>query len=172
MDRESNRSWCHRHITSMIKLFWSQPMVPWAAIKKASQKCGGDTSSCPGPYPTAACPGCRLGRELFTLPVYYLRCPWSHGLRAKKLYHTRIVAVTSAPVLFPIQRPLVPSFTKARSETFQTILVNIKMKFFSYQEIMVYGDLLFLDLFSMDPWAAAIKMLSLCVDASSFCPNS
>ena len=29
-------------------------------------------SSCPGPYPTAACPefhlGCRLGRELFTLP--------------------------------------------------------------------------------------------------------
>ena len=40
-------------------------------------------------YPTAACPkfhiGCRLGRELFTLPVCCCRCPWSHGLRPKKL---------------------------------------------------------------------------------------
>ena len=34
-------------------------------------QCGGDTSSCPGPYPTTACAefhiGSRLGRELFTL---------------------------------------------------------------------------------------------------------
>ena len=30
-DRESNRSWCHRQTTSMIKLFWSQPMSPWAS---------------------------------------------------------------------------------------------------------------------------------------------
>ena len=31
---------------------------PWAATKKALSfsQCGGDTSSCPGPYPTAACP--------------------------------------------------------------------------------------------------------------------
>ena len=28
LDRESNRSWCHRHTTGMIKLFWSQPMAP------------------------------------------------------------------------------------------------------------------------------------------------
>ena len=35
----------------------------------------------------AACPefhvACRLGRELFTLPIYCRRCPWSHGRRPK-----------------------------------------------------------------------------------------
>jgi hypothetical protein len=39
-------------------------MEPWAAIKKALNLCGGDTSSFLGPYSTAACPefhiGCRL----------------------------------------------------------------------------------------------------------------
>ena len=55
--------------------------------------------------------GCRLGRELFTLPVCCRRCPWSHGLRPKKLYHTCSVAVTPAPARFPTQRPLVPNFT-------------------------------------------------------------
>ena len=39
-----------------------------------------------GSYPTAACPGfhigCRLARELFTLPVCCSGSPWSHGLRA------------------------------------------------------------------------------------------
>ena len=49
---------------------------------------------------------------------------WSHVLRPKKLYHTRSVAVTSAPVRFPIQRPLVPSFTSARSDTFHIIFVH------------------------------------------------
>ena len=130
LGRDLDRSWCHLH--NSVKLFWSQPMAPWAsvaaydcaaaqsmdpwaAIKKASQECGGDTSSCPGPYPTTACPeftiGCRLGRELFTLPLYCPRCPWSHGLRPKKRYHTRSVAVTPAPVRFLIQKPLVQSFT-------------------------------------------------------------
>ena len=69
-------SWCHLHTS--VKLFQSQPMTPWtlaaayeypaaqsmdtwAAIKKASQECGGDTSSCPGPYPTAACPEYHIG---------------------------------------------------------------------------------------------------------------
>ena len=31
LDKESNNSWCHRHTTSMIKLFWSQPMAPWVS---------------------------------------------------------------------------------------------------------------------------------------------
>ena len=65
LDREPDRSRCHLHTS--IKLFRSQPMAPeyeWAAaqsmdpraaIKKASQESGGDNSSCPGPYPTAAC---------------------------------------------------------------------------------------------------------------------
>ena len=42
-------------------------MEPWPATKKALHQCEGDTSSCPGPYPTAACPefhiSCSLGRE-------------------------------------------------------------------------------------------------------------
>ena len=50
----------------------SQSMDPQAEVKKTLHWCGGDTISCPGPYPMAACPvfhvGCRLGRELFTLP--------------------------------------------------------------------------------------------------------
>ena len=29
--RESDRIWCHCHTTSMIKLFGSQPMAPWAS---------------------------------------------------------------------------------------------------------------------------------------------
>ena len=76
----------------------------------------------------AACPkfhiSCRLGREVFILPVCCLRCPWRHGLGPKKLYHTLSVAVTPVALRFPIQRPLVPSFTQARSETFQTTLVT------------------------------------------------
>ena len=49
-------------------------MDPWAVIQKASQECGSDTSSCPGPYPMAACPefhiGCRLGPYA---------APYAHG---------------------------------------------------------------------------------------------
>ena len=41
---------------------------------------------------------CRLGQELFTLPLYAACCPWSHGLRPKKVYHTRSVVVTPTPV--------------------------------------------------------------------------
>ena len=89
LSRESERSWCHRHTTSVIKLFWSQPKAPWTsavayecaaaqfmdswgASKKDLYCCGNDTSSYPGPYPMAVCPelhvGCKLGRELLTLP--------------------------------------------------------------------------------------------------------
>ena len=77
-------------------------MEPWTVVKKALPKCGGDTSYSLGPNPMAACPefyiGCRIGRELFPLPVCCPLCPWSHGLRTKKLYHTRSVAVTPASV--------------------------------------------------------------------------
>jgi hypothetical protein len=52
-------------------------MEIWAATRKAlSYSCGCDISSCPGTYPTATCPGfrvgCGLGRELFTLPTHVL----------------------------------------------------------------------------------------------------
>ena len=44
----------------------------------------------------------------------------------KKLYHTRSVAVTLAPVRAPTQRPLVLSFTKARPITLHLALAFIK----------------------------------------------
>ena len=43
----------------------AQSMDLWTATKKGLHSFGGDTSSCPGPYPTADYPefhfGCRLG---------------------------------------------------------------------------------------------------------------
>ena len=54
--------------------------------------------------------GCMLGQELFTLPVCCRRCPWSHGLRTKELYHTHSVTVSPAPVRLPTQQALVLSF--------------------------------------------------------------
>ena len=36
LDRESDKSWCHRHTMSMIKLFWSQPMYPWTKQQHTS----------------------------------------------------------------------------------------------------------------------------------------
>ena len=31
LGKDPDRSWCHRHTTSMIKLFWSQPKGQWAS---------------------------------------------------------------------------------------------------------------------------------------------
>ena len=93
----------------------AQPMDPWAAIKKASKECGGDASFCPGPHPMAACPefhiGCRLGRELFPLPYAVPDAHGVMGLRPKCFNILLFVAAIPTPVRFPIQRPLVPSFT-------------------------------------------------------------
>ena len=51
------------------------PKESWIAIKMTLPQCGGDTSSCTGPYPTAACSQCHIGslkdRELFNLSSYY-----------------------------------------------------------------------------------------------------
>ena len=30
LDRDPNRSWCHRHPS--VKLFWTQPMAPWTSV--------------------------------------------------------------------------------------------------------------------------------------------
>ena len=56
------------------------------------------------------------------------------------LYHTCSVAVTPAPVRFPTQGPLVPSFTLATPGTFQTTLVCYtitKIKIKPYWNIFV-----------------------------------
>ena len=42
----------------------------------------------------------------FSLFICCYRCPWSHGLRSKRLYPS--VAVTPTPIRLPILRPLVP----------------------------------------------------------------
>ena len=31
LGRDTDRSWCHRHTTNIIKLFWSQSLAPWAS---------------------------------------------------------------------------------------------------------------------------------------------
>ena len=81
-------------------------MEPWTAIKKALPQC--NTSTCPGPYPMTACTevhvGCKLGRERFTLLVYRYRCPWRHGQRSKRNFHS--VALTETPVRVPTLRPV------------------------------------------------------------------
>ena len=86
-------------------------MESWTAIRKALRQCSDDTSSCPGPYPTAVCPdfhiGCRLSRELFILLVCWYRFSWSHGLQSERLYPS--VAVTPVPFRVPTLLPLVTS---------------------------------------------------------------
>ena len=37
LGRESDRSWCHRHATSIIKLFWSQCTTPWTSVEAYGQ---------------------------------------------------------------------------------------------------------------------------------------
>ena len=65
--------------------------------QKGFTQCGGDTSSCLGPYPMAACLkfyiGCRLGRELFTLPTY------THPRHLLKPTVTHHSAMSSAEVV-------------------------------------------------------------------------
>ena len=102
----------HHHTS--VKLFWSQPMAPWtsaATCECALYLCGSDTSSWLGSYATAACPefhvGCRLGRELFTLPLAADHVHGAIRLRPRKLYIS--VAVTLAPVRVPTQWQLVAS---------------------------------------------------------------
>ena len=46
LGRHPDRSWCHRHTTSMIKLFWSQSILHGMSSSTLD----------PGPYPTGACP--------------------------------------------------------------------------------------------------------------------
>ena len=69
----------------------AQSMDPLAATKKGLHKYGGDTSSCPGPYPMAACPefhlGCRLGR--YSIPT-------------NKQYKILIITTITLPICCPV----------------------------------------------------------------------
>ena len=61
---------------------------------------------CPDPYPTAACPkfhvGCRLSRELLTLPVCCRQCPWSQTKKA--LSYSQCGGNTSSPLNSSLSR--------------------------------------------------------------------
>ena len=93
----------------VCKAFWSQSMTPQTTIDNngslrgccrsvhASMGCDQEGYTLVWGWhqlPSGSLPNgrlskfqviCRLGRELFTLPVCCRRCPWSHGLWPKKL---------------------------------------------------------------------------------------
>ena len=73
LGRDPDRSWCHRHTCVKLYFPWSQSMNPWTELQHtrmlppmsmeswaamSMESCGGDTSSCPCPYPTGAVPSC------------------------------------------------------------------------------------------------------------------
>ena len=103
LDRESNRSWCHRHTKSMIKLFWSQPMAPWASRAVYGQ--GEKFLALPTPDLKLETSGrwvrTRTGAGVTsTLLSSFLDCsPWIHGMSS------------STPHRVPTQWSLVPSFS-------------------------------------------------------------
>ena len=37
LGKDPDKSWCHHHTTSMIKLFWSQLMATWASAAAYGQ---------------------------------------------------------------------------------------------------------------------------------------
>ena len=51
-----------------------------------------------------------VGRSAWLHGYRRQHSPQIDGLRPRKLYHIRSVAVTAAPVRVPTQRPLIPSF--------------------------------------------------------------
>ena len=108
LGRDPKRSWCHCHTS--VKLFWSQPMD---CDQKGFPPMWQWHQPFSGSHPKAACPGfhigCRLGQKLFTLLVYWYRCPLSHGLQSKRLYTN--VVVTPVPIRVPILKQFVPSAT-------------------------------------------------------------
>ena len=129
LGKESDRSWCHRHTTSMIKLFlvaahasvgiggsiWARWKVLGQAYNRLETRdkrpFGRDPDR--GWYPATLVKSF-LGRNplIYGLSGITLvscrRFPWSHGLRSKKRYTS--VEVTPAPVRFPAQRSVVLSF--------------------------------------------------------------
>ena len=101
LGRDPDKSWCHRHTS--VKLSWSKSMTPWtqavayecaaaqfmdqwAATKKVLHQCGGDISSCPGPYPSAACPEFHLLQLLGILCITTF-CKYLH-VSVYKLFYT------------------------------------------------------------------------------------
>ena len=52
----------------------SQSMDPWVATKKALHQGGGDTSSCPVPYPVESCPECHVDQAENFSPCPHTYC--------------------------------------------------------------------------------------------------
>ena len=119
-------------------------MDPWTATKKALHQCGGDISSCPGPYPMIACPkfhvNCRLGWEL---------SPWIHGLRPKIFI---ILIVWWWHHLMTVSLP---------NGRLSWVLCRLGRELFRLAPM--------LPLMSMDSWAATKKALQYCDGDISSC---
>ena len=96
-----NDFWSHVHLSMPIS------MEPWTATKNVFHLCGGDTISCPGPYPTAAFPEFHVGCHLV---LCYRRGPMEPWAATRNTLSYSNVSVTPAPDRFPTQRPLVLSF--------------------------------------------------------------
>ena len=89
-------------------------MEPWAATKKALHQCGGDTSSCPGPYPTVTCPEfhvcCRLNQNFSTcihikaINHPYIKSNFAHHILNTGHKYTNIQ--TSLQILHKIHKGL------------------------------------------------------------------
>ena len=84
LGRDPDRSWCHRH--NSIKLFWSQAMAPWTSAAAYEYVHGAMGCQKKNLYSSVAVPSahvplgrlskfhisCRLGHEIFTLPMYIM----------------------------------------------------------------------------------------------------
>ena len=79
MGRES--VWSHRHTTSMIKLFWSQHMSPWASAAAYGQSEKFTARPTTGVNSEQAAVVYGPGKELVSLPRYeYDKAFWSQLL--------------------------------------------------------------------------------------------
>ena len=136
LNRESDRSWCHRHTTS-IKSFFDRSLWLYGHRGQHTGKVKSSRLDTRGRWVRTRTGAGVIATLLWsfldrspwihglsgTTLVNCRRCPGSHELRPKKLYHTRSVALAPASVWFPTQRSLVPSFRYTRPRTFQTSLV-------------------------------------------------
>jgi len=124
---------------SFMQVWWCHQMLsmePWAEAKKTLCKCGGATSS----------------------------CPWSHGLRPKRLYAS--VVVPPAAVHGAMgwgQKKLYATVVVPPTPVHEAMGWDQN----SFMQVWWYHQLL-----SMDPWAGAKKGLWKCGGATSSCPCS
>ena len=119
-------------------------MEPWAATKKALSysQCGGDTSSCPRPYPTAACPEFHVGKIENFSPCPHIRNWWKivflHRERCKLLEEAKSQQWVVVPLMIKcshiVSQPMTPSGSQV--ETNHLSRNQIKMTKINYFDLV------------------------------------